>query len=178
MVSRLMKNHGTRTDIAISKLVTIISAFAMIRQALRPVAGENDFYKYPPHISLILVQFLMKLVIVLAGHKTTKEAEETSSIVARILVDSNSSETEDLKKFLVLIRTRNLKVQNSLFVLDWHLMLTVSLDLMTFHQLMTIYLNFLDNVHNRHLFSHNMPIRRLEAKNLKERERENYGDSI
>jgi hypothetical protein len=81
--------------------------------------------KYPPHITMIFTQYFTKIIIAYSGSKTSNEAEKTSTIIARILNDSNESETKYLKKFLIQIKTRKLKIQNIFFVHDWSLILMV-----------------------------------------------------
>lgn len=105
-------------------MVNIFSAFAIIQEIMK--SSQVDLLKLSPHVVLITVQYLMKLINVYAGDKTTKEAEKTLTIIGRILNDSNDNETADLKKFLAQIRTRSLKIQNVFFVLDWSLILMVN----------------------------------------------------
>jgi hypothetical protein len=110
----------------ILQLTIISSVFSIIRQLANPDPKIEDLFKYPPHVCMILVQYFTKSVIIIACDQTTKEAEKTSSIVARIMVGSDDRETKDLLKFLAQIRSRNLKVQNVFFVHDWRFILTVS----------------------------------------------------
>ena len=99
----------------------IFLAFAITRELFSPATAEVDVLKLAPHVIQISIQYLTVFIVVYSSVETQTEAEKTSKIISRILNDSNDHETAELNKFLTQIQTRNLKIQNTFFVLDWNL---------------------------------------------------------
>ena len=94
---------------------------------MNPVTGTVDLLKFPSHIILIITQFFLIYITVYSGVVIKTEAGKISKIISRNLHDSNDYETVELNKLLTQIQTRNLKIENVFFVLDWNLIMNVSL---------------------------------------------------
>jgi hypothetical protein len=71
----------------------------------------------------------MQIVIVHAGSKTTNEARKTSVIFSQIINKVNPSDLQkiDLNFFIGQANSQNLNLQNSLFMINWSTLVTVSL---------------------------------------------------
>lgn len=108
----------------LSQLTDVFSAFAIIREIIKL---EDIKVALLPHIILIANQFLKKCIMSHSGSSTTKEAENTSIIVSRIISErQNGSDLAGWKTFLSLIGTRNLNLQNVFFKINWNILLGVS----------------------------------------------------
>lgn len=107
-----------------NQLMNIFSAFAIIRELLRPT--ENVFITLLPHALLISYQFFVKSLLVHSGSSTTKEAARSSIIIGRIM-NEQDADVAELKTFLTQIRIRNLDLQNVFFKINWNILLAVGL---------------------------------------------------
>lgn len=105
------------------KLIFTFCAFGVFRELIKP-SGAN----YPScfhHGRTALLQYIQAVVMVHAGNITTKEAQKTQSIVAR-LMNKPGYDVDDYKTFLSQMRTRDLNLQNIFFVVNWNVLLAVS----------------------------------------------------
>jgi hypothetical protein len=73
--------------------------------------------------------FSLQVLFIYTAVKTSEKLRETPIIVSKIINSENCSENNRkiLKIFLAQIHYRNLNFENLLFVIDWKLMLAVSL---------------------------------------------------
>lgn len=78
---------------------------------------------------MILVNYAIQGTMAHTSYTTTREAEETALIVSKIVNSRDTSESnrEIFKSFLGQNQFRNLSFQNAFFVINWKLLLAVSL---------------------------------------------------
>lgn len=83
------------------------------------------------HMSILglVVHNLMKIAAIWAGSSTTKSALLTAVILSGALSDINETQMLEFIYFTAQIRSRNLNIQNFLFVINWNVLLAVSLSL-------------------------------------------------
>lgn len=75
-------------------------------------------------VVLSLVQYSILALISHYGCRTTQAAEEAPVIVGR-LIQALDIDRNELFNFIALAKTRNLKLQNSIFVCNWNVIVTV-----------------------------------------------------
>lgn len=70
----------------------------------------------------------LQMAVVHAGSKTTNEACETIVIFSQIINNTNPTELQkaDFSYFIGQAKSRDLNLQNSLFIINWKTLVTVS----------------------------------------------------
>lgn len=110
------------------------------------------------NMKLLLYQLSMIVVSVHVGSALTSSAMNTSGIISKIMNEPfhDDSQKFELIYLMTQTRSRNLNVQNSVFVINWNVFLAVSLKSSSGA---TIWYIFSDHVDYRYLFSDLLPVR-------------------
>lgn len=126
-ISFRRKNISSPFMIHRFQVQSVFAAFGFIHGLL-----DSDGL-YPLIIILLNCQtlvftFFLATVIVYAGSSLIKEAETPNIIIAQLMIEhqQNHSQTIDFLYFDAQLRSRNTKVKNKLFIIDWKLLLMVS----------------------------------------------------
>lgn len=79
------------------------------------------------NVGYIFIQFIMKILLVHVGTTTSAEIENTRCIIAKCInqLPQNNQMRFELCSALVQFQTRIKKLQNSLIVVDWNIVLAV-----------------------------------------------------
>lgn len=77
----------------------------------------------------MIYYFLCLVAVIHVSHTTTKQGEKTSKILNEALLQTELTEAQkiDFIFLMIQIQTRNLKLQNIFFSIDWNVLLTVSI---------------------------------------------------
>lgn len=78
-----------------------------------------------PQVSTIVQQYFIMLLITYSGASTASTAEKAKVIVGSLLIYAEKNEEVELIKLLLQIQTRNLKIRNIFFIVDWNILVTV-----------------------------------------------------
>lgn len=107
------------------------------------------------NMKLLLYQLSMIVVSVHAGSALTSSAKDTSGIISKIMNEPFHDEPQkfELIYLMTQTRSRNLNVQNSVFIINWNVFLAVSIKICFKDNFFT------DHVDYRHLFSYLLPVR-------------------
>ena len=118
--------------------------------------STSDFFLFENGFFFIF-HLLLKSLISDIGHKTMTETEMIKMAVAKSYDMAWGDKRFEYLNILAQFNTRNLKLQNVFFVIDWRVVMSVSPH---------AYLNSINNinlfneisdiVNNRHIFSHNV----------------------
>lgn len=114
---------------------------------------------------LILLQFFKLIVFVYAASTTTKEAERTGDLVARMMNSVDAETSEILNKFLSQIAARNLSFQTIFFKINWNVILSVSCWLTSINFFCKISCVFLDHFINYNIPANHLPVRQIDESN-------------
>lgn len=89
---------------------------------------------YPNGVSLVF-NFLVQIAIVKSGSDLTEEAGMASVIISKIMNEFHFSESQkiDFMFFITQVKARKVDVQNSMFTINWKLLLAVSFSLSMTH---------------------------------------------
>lgn len=74
---------------------------------------------------LSFLQYFIIFLMIHAGSSVTREAEHTSVVVGRLMTKSDDNAVS-LANFLSQIKSRDLNVRNTLFKINWNILLAVS----------------------------------------------------
>ena len=106
------------------KLLTIFACFGIVQTALK--TASVPLVAIALHGNMVIFQYLTMILLAVTGTATTKQAENTMNILEKLMNTAEESEASDLAKFLIQIRTRDLKLRNIFFSIDWNVVLAVS----------------------------------------------------
>lgn len=95
-------------------------------------AKENEDLTGANELMTIFSQYFLLFMMSWAGGSTAAKAKRTMTIVSRMLVNAEGKEEHELKKFLMQIRSRNLKFENVLFVINWKLVVKTTCGIITY----------------------------------------------
>lgn len=106
-----------------SQLINIFCDYEVVREIWISKADPTSSIIAPGILSIL--QYYILILMGHYGYSTSQEAEETSTVVGR-LMQSLDTDQKDFQNFLLLTKTRNLNLQNSLFVCNWNVLVAVS----------------------------------------------------
>lgn len=120
-------------------VIDIFGAYGIIREFIATSNQDVDEHDDPNHfnnaIYLILsnvtysgIQLFYKIWAASMGHKTTLEAEKTKIILAKIMNRTSPAGVSKCNFYSALMQcqTRNLKLQNQFFAIDWNIVFAVN----------------------------------------------------
>lgn len=120
---------GVKGDEAKS-ISVVISVFCLRGGQVTELLHPSEFKSIGIYLNVIslVFAFTIKIVVATSGSDLTKEAENTSVIISKIMNELDYSEVHKAE-FIFLItltKSRNINVQNILFVINWNMLLAVS----------------------------------------------------
>lgn len=114
-------------------VIDIFGAYGIIREFIATsnqnvdVHDDNAIYLILSNVIYSGIQLTYKIWAASMGHKTTSEAERTKIILAKIMnrMSPTSVSRCNFYSALMQCQTRNLKLQNQFFAIDWNIVFAV-----------------------------------------------------
>lgn len=115
-------------------VIDIFGSYGVVRDLIATSNTNDDPNYFAKALYLIFsnmiysgFQMIFKIVAAMIGSATTQEAEKTKVILAKIMnrMSSNGIKSSDLFTTLLQCQTRNLKLQNQFFIIDWNIVFAV-----------------------------------------------------
>jgi hypothetical protein len=118
----MLKKETSETLFSVWVLSHLFYLTTLINQSPIPQISVNSFY--------FMTHFAMKSLIAHVGLTTTSSGEDVRTLVAKITNDAPPCRGADLStsifhNILVQLKTRNLKLKNIFFLIDWGIVLAV-----------------------------------------------------
>lgn len=115
-------------------VIDIFGAYGIIREFIstsnQDVDGNdhNAIYLIFSNVIYSGIQLMFKIWAASIGHTTTSEAERTKVILAKLMnrMSPNSVSRCNFYSAIMQCQTRNLKLQNQFFVIDWNIVFAVT----------------------------------------------------
>ena len=106
-------------------IVDVVAMFGIIKHF---TFEFNSIINVAVNSVFVLLQFLLKAVVSYVGHSTTCEGEEIKVALAKATNNLPVTDSSNmiLNELLIQFETRNLKLQNIFFSINWNVLLTVS----------------------------------------------------
>lgn len=140
----------TMTLMMISDILVVYQIFFYLLQYQDPTSAffvfENGFF--------VIFHFMLKCGISHIGHKTMTEAELIKTAVVRSFDVECSDKKFEYLQVLAQFNTRNLKLQNAFFIIDWRLVLGVCQH--AYLNSINYNLFIADIINYHHIFGHNV----------------------
>lgn len=107
-------------------IMSIFAVYGIVRELLE--GSDQLWFLLPGNSIWMIIQYMIQHSMVNAGSSTTSEAEKATLIVVKAAAELDSRDylRNDLNSLLLHMRSRNKKLKNIFFTVDWNLTQAVS----------------------------------------------------